>query len=264
MTCNTLNEKSNNYNHQYWFVIRQLAKRDIKRGNASAFLGQLWNVISPFIHMVTMVIIFSAVFKKTMPNFPIYVLTGTIFYYMYNSGTTGAMKSLISNKNFLVRTRIPKSIFVIEKVYVAFINMLFSLIGYVILLIITGVTPNPYMLLVPLDIAISLILIIGIGKILSIINVFFADVEYFYKIIMLLFLYGSAIFYSTDKMAPMVQFLISFNPVYISITIARICIMDGQLPGAMLWIKLLLYAAFFYLIGTYIFKRGTQNIVAKL
>lgn len=256
--------KKNNQRSQYMFVIRQLAKRDIKRGNTSAILGQLWNIINPFIYMITMVIIFSAVFKNNIPNFPVYILTGTIIYTLFDSGTVGAMGSLVSGKSFILKTRIPKNIFVIEKVYVAFINMLYSLIGYVILLIVTGVTPNPFMLLVPLDIAICLVMIMGLGKILAIINVYFADIEYFYKILMLLFMYGSAIFYSTSGLAPAAQVVMSFNPIYIAITIARICVMDGYAPGPMLWVKLICYAVFFYLIGSLVFKKGTQDIVAKL
>ena len=264
MTENADNKKHANNNGQYMFVIRQLARRDIKRGTSSAILGQLWNVINPFIYMITMVIIFSAVLKNNLPNFPVYVLTGNIIYTLFNSGTTGAMKSLVSSKSFLVRTRISKNIFVIEKVYVAFINMLYSMIGYVVLLIVTGVTPNPYMFLVPVDIAICLVMIIGIGKILAVINVFFADIEYFYHILMLLFMYGSAIFYSTDGMAPAVQMVMSVNPIYIAISIARICVMDGYAPGPMLWVKLVCYAVGFYLLGTFIFNRGTQDIVAEL
>ena len=264
MTGENVQKRNSEKRRQYMFVIRQLARRDVKRGNASTFLGQLWNVINPFIYMITMVIIFSAIFKNNLPNFPVYVLTGTIIFTLFDAGTVGAMKSLVSSKSFLVRTRIPKNIFVIEKVYVAFINMIYSMIGYVILLIVTGVTPNPYMFLVSIDIAISLIMILGIGKILAVINVYFADIEYFYHILMLLFMYGSAIFYSMDRMAPAAQMVMSFNPIYIAITIARICVLDGQAPGPMLWVKLGCYAVFFYILGSFIFKKGTQDIVAKL
>lgn len=249
---------------QYMFVIRQLARRDVKKGNSSAFLGQMWNVINPFIYMITMVIIFSVVFNNHIPNFPVYVLTGTIIFSLYKSGTTGAMKSMVANKKFLVRTRIPKNIFVVEKVYVALINMLYSMIGYVILIIVTGVSPNLFMFLVPLDIAISLVMILGIGKILAVINVYFADIEYFYRILMLLFMYGSALFYTMDRMAPAAQMVISFNPIYIAITIVRTCVLDGQAPDSMLWVKLGCYAAGFYIFGTFVFKKGTQDIVAKL
>ena len=264
MTEENVQIRNREKRRQYMFVIRQLARRDVKRGNSSAFLGQFWNVINPFVYMITMVIIFSAIFRSGIPNFPVYVLTGTIIYSLFNSGTTGAMKSLVAGKIFLVRTRIPKNVFVIEKVYVALINMLYSMIGYVILVAISGITPNIFMLLVPVDVAICLVMIYGIGKILAVINVYFADIEYFYKILMLLLMYGSALFYSVDRMAPAVQMIMSFNPIYIAITIARICVMDGYAPGPMLWVKLVCYAVFFYLLGTLVFKRGTQDIVAKL
>ena len=249
---------------QYIFVIRQLARRDVTRGNSSKFLGQIWNVINPFIHMITMVLVFSAIFENSIPNYRIYVLTGTIIYSLYNSGTTGAMKALVRNKRFLIRTRIPMNVFVIEKVYVAFIHMLYSLIGYVILLIIFQIPPNPCMLLVIPDIALSLVLIYGIGKILAVINVYFADIQYFYRILMVLFMYGSAIFYSADRLAPAVQAIINVNPIYISITMARNCVIGATCPNGIMWLTLACYAVGFYLLGSYVFKKGTQDVVAKL
>ena len=46
------------------YVVRLLAKRDRQRNNSSAFLGQLWQIINPFIYMVVMALVqFGLIFR---------------------------------------------------------------------------------------------------------------------------------------------------------------------------------------------------------
>ena len=45
-----------------------------------------------------------------------------------------------------------------------------------------------------------LVMMLGIGKMLAVINVTFADITYFYKIFTLFLMYGSAIFYRVDRL----------------------------------------------------------------
>ena len=104
--------KQNNLK-QYWYVIRQLASRQIKHGNSSKKLGQLWNILSPIISMMTTTFIFGAVFHRDIKEFMPYVFTGTIIYSFYNHSMGGAMRSLSGNKLLLIRTKIPKNLLVI-------------------------------------------------------------------------------------------------------------------------------------------------------
>ena len=104
----------------------------------------------------------------------------------------------------------------------------------------------------------------GMGKLLATINVSFADITYFYKIFTLMLMYGSALFYRLDRLAPYVQDVMIINPIYISITIARIAIMDGARPPIIMWIVMSVYAVVGYVVGTYVFDKEADNIVAKL
>ena len=248
----------------YIFVIRQLASREMKHGNKGKWLGQLWNVITPVVSMLTMSILFAFVFKKDFRQFVPYVFTGTIMFGFYDSGMSGCLNALAENKNLMIRTKIPKNILVIEKLYEAFIRMLFSVVGYVIALIVTGTPVGFFAFLIPVDVFFSALIILGIGKILAVINVYFADISYFYKILMRFVFYASAIFYDADKLSPAMQQIIMFNPIYLSITFARSCILYNGMPSAGIWVRLIIYAVVVYVIGTVIFKKGSQDVVAKL
>ena len=249
----------------YFFVIRQMSSRELKRGHASSALGQLWNVINPIISMLTMSLIFAFVFKHDLRTFIPYVYTGIIVYAFYNEGMKGCMSALTRNKGLLIKTHIPQNVLLMEKVYVAFRRMLFSAIGYVIALILTGTHVGWPIVLVPVIVFLSAVIMLGIGKILAVVNIYFADIKYFYRVIMRrMILYGSAIFYHAEKLSPAMQAVIMFNPIYLSITALRACILYNGVPAPGIWIRLVIFAAVTYTIGTIVFKKGAQNVVARL
>ena len=247
------------------YVIRLLAKRDRQRGNSSALLGQMWQIINPFINMIVMALIFTDMFgNKNFVNFPIYILVGTMIYTPFAEGTFSCLTALSGNKNFLVNSSISRSLYPIEKVYVAFVNFGFSAIIFVFVAIYYGIKPKLEWVLIIPNLILLFLFILGVGKILSIINVLFADITYFYRIFRLFVFYASGLFYDTSRLSPFMQKVISLNPIYESIAIARICLIDGQLPSITLWIKLFIYTLFFYILGTYIYNKNVNNMVDKI
>lgn len=182
---------------QNWFVIQQLIKRDKQRSLSSTFMGELWEVINPLINMVVMVLVFSKMFGSgTSGAFPLYVLTGTTLYGLFNSGTSMCLNALMGNKNFLIKTQLNKNVYVYQKILVAFRNFLFSLLIYAFVIALYRIRPSfSWLLFIP-DVLLMLVMMLGIGKMLAVINVTFADITYFYKIFTLFLMYGSAIFSS--------------------------------------------------------------------
>ena len=47
---------------QYWFVLWELTKRELKRKYARSFLGILWSCVYPLMRMALVVVLFSTIF----------------------------------------------------------------------------------------------------------------------------------------------------------------------------------------------------------
>lgn len=94
---------------QYYFVIKQLVDREIKRKYARSFLGVIWSVLNPLMTMAVMSMIFSTIFKRTIENYPIYYLTGTIFWQLFSGATNSAMTALVDNRTLLLKVKIAKT-----------------------------------------------------------------------------------------------------------------------------------------------------------
>lgn len=247
------------------FVIRQLVERDKKRSLSSTFMGELWEILNPLINMIVMVLIFGQMFGRGMSGkFPLYVLTGTTIYGLFTSGTTMCLNALMENKNFLIKTQLNKNVYVDQKIWLAFRNFLFSLLIYAFVLAVYKISPGITWLIIIPDIVLLLIMMVGIGKLLAIINVTFADITYFYKIFTLMLMYGSALFYKVDRLNPIMQKCMLVNPIYISIEIARNCMMYYQTSDRGMWLILLGYAGGCYVLGTVLYQKKIENIVAQL
>lgn len=247
------------------FVIQQLAHKDKSRENASSFFGQLWQILNPFINMIVLILVFSTMFaNKDFVNYPMFVATGTMIFDIFSSGTKSCLGALVANKNFLIKAQLDKTVYLKERIYVTLINFTYSFIIYLGLMMWFRIPFKGTMLLLIPDLFLLVMMVYGFGKILAIVNALFADIRYFHDIFVLMFFYGSALFYDPQRLDYFAQKVLSFNPVYISIAIARISILDGYIPKWTLWAKLLLYSVFFYSLGSYVFKKGSQNIVAKI
>ena len=102
---------------QYYFVIKQLVDREIKRKYARSFLGVIWSVLNPLMTMAVMSMIFSTIFKRTIENYPIYYLTGTIFWQLFSGATNSAMTALVDNRTLLLKVKLPKQTFVLARLH---------------------------------------------------------------------------------------------------------------------------------------------------
>ncbi len=247
------------------FVIRQLAHKDKSRENSSSFLGQFWQILNPFINMIVLMLVFSKIFaNEDFINYPMFVATGTMIFDYFSMGTKNSLNALVSNKNFMLKTQLDKHIYVIERVYVALVNLGYSFLIYLGLMIFFKIPFRWTMVLLIPNLILFSVFIYSMGKILAIINVLFADITYFYQIFTLFLFYGSALFYSPEKVLGVARNIITLNPVYIAIAISRISLIDGRIPGIGLWLKLLIYTLIMFIFSNLIWEKGVKNIVSKI
>lgn len=249
---------------QYMFAVKQLVAREVKRKYARSYLGIVWSVLNPLMTMAVMSMIFSTMFRRSIENFPIYYLTGTIFWQLFSSATDSAMSALVDNKNLLMKVKMPKQTFIMARVYTALTNFGYTCIAYVLMLIIFRIEPSWSMLLFPLPVLFTLLFSMGIGYFLSIMYVFFADIKYLYSVLLTLWMYLSAIFYPVEQLPAQVQTLVGMNPVFVFINFARECVMYQTIPAFGEWMKMILWGVGAFVFGYWFFKRNENTVMQKI
>lgn len=249
---------------QYVFVIKELTAREIKRKYARSSLGIIWSVLNPLLMMIVMSLIFSTMFRRSIENFPIYYLTGSILWGLFSGATNSAMTALVDNKALLIKAKLPKHTFILSRIYTALVNLGYTCIAYALMLVVFKIKPSWAMLLLPIDVIFTLAISTGIGYVLAVMYVFFADIKYLYSVVLRILMYLSAIFYPISSLPEAMQNFISYNPIYVTIAFARVCVMEGQVPEMSMWIKLICWSLISCIVGMVCFKTKENDIMQKI
>lgn len=249
---------------QYAFVINELVSREIKRKYARSYLGIVWSVLNPLLSMAVMSMIFTTIFKKSIENYPVYYLTGTILWGLFSGATSSAMTSLVDNKNLLIKVKLPMAVFPLARCGTALANLGYSLIAYLIILLVFRIQPNVYMPFFFVFILLLFLFSLGVGYFLSVLYVLFGDIKHLYSVLLTLWMFCSAIFYPAESTTKEMYEFIIRNPIYNYITCARKCILYGQLPTLNEWARVIIWSIGAYVIGKWYFDKMKNKILQKI
>ena len=249
---------------QYFFVIRELTSREIKRKYSRSYLGIVWSVLNPLLMMAVLSMIFSQLFQRSIENYPIYYLTGYILWQMFTGATNAAMTTLADNKMLLMKVKLPMEIFILARVYTALVNLGYSIAAYIVMLVIFRVEPHWTMLFSAVIILFLLVFSLGISFVLATAYVFFGDVRHLYSVLLTLWMYCSAIFYPIDRMEGVIRQVIEFNPIFNYIDAMRNVVMYGTLPPAWDTARMVMWALAVYAAGYLIFRKNKNKVLQKI
>lgn len=216
---------------KYGNLLRELVVRDIKVRYRKSILGLVWTVLNPLLMMCVITVVFSTIFKQNIPNFPIYYLSGSLIFSFNSEATTNAMHSILSNCSLIKKVYLPKYLFPIACVLSSLVNLGFSLIAMVMVMILTGTPFHPTLLLLPIPIFYTFIFSTGLGMMLAALTVFFRDIAHFYGVFILAWTYFTPIFYPVEILPQAALTLMKLNPMYHYVTYMRNLILYNRIPG---------------------------------
>ena len=219
--------------NRYKHLLRLLVKRDFISRYRKSVLGVLWSLLNPLLTMLVMTWVFSNLFRFSIENFPVYLLSGQIIYGFYNESTTLAMGSVISNEGIIKKVYVPKYIFPISRVLSSLVNLLFSFIAFLLVFIITRAPFHWTMLLIPIPIIYTFVFSCGVAMLLASLAVFFRDLQYLYGVFTLLLMYLTPLFYPVEILPEWMIPIIGFNPLYHFVDYMRCVALNGTVPD--LW-----------------------------
>lgn len=216
---------------KYQNLLQELVIRDIKVRYRKSVLGLIWTVLNPLLMMIVITIVFSTLFKQSIPNFPIYFLTGSLIFSFNSEATTNALYSIIGNAPLIKKVYIPKYLFPLSKTVSSLVNMGFSLIAMFMVMIVTKAPFYSTIMLLPIPIAYVFIFSTGMGLTLSAVTVFFRDIAHFYGVFILAWTYFTPIFYPVSILPETALGVMKLNPMYHYINYFRDLILYGRFPG---------------------------------
>ena len=242
------------------FLFEELVKRDFRKKYTNNLLGVAWSVLSPMLSMLVMRLVFTQFFGQTTAYYTTYLFCGNLLFSFFTESTSAGMFSLVSNANIFGQVSTPKYLFLLARSVQVLINFGLTLCVFFLFCALDGITFSPRLFALLCPILYLLVFNIGVSLLLSVLYIFFRDIQYIWTVFCQLLMFASAIFYRIDGYSPRVQRLYLLNPVYLAIRYFRDVVIDSVIPSASFHLLMLAYAAAALAAGCLVCRRYSDEL----
>jgi ABC-type polysaccharide/polyol phosphate export permease len=215
----------------YRNLVAELVGRDIKVRYKRSVLGVAWSMLSPLLSMAALTIAFSALLKQQIANYPAYFLAGSVFWNFFSQATAHAASLTADASEISRRIYVPRSVFVASAVGVALVNLLYSLVPLLVILLLTGQPIRLSWLFLPVSIFVAVLFTAGVGLVVFTLASRFVDVKETYLVLLSALFFLTPIVYSPAVLAPKYRLIVRLNPLTYLVEMFRAPLYDGWLPG---------------------------------
>jgi ABC-type polysaccharide/polyol phosphate export permease len=180
-----------------------LTLRELRGRYKRSVLGWTWSLLNP----LSTVLVFSIVFKfflkieppvgnpSGLDNFALFLLCGLIAWNYLANSMNASMESLVGNRNLIEKVYFPREVLVVATVLSLLVTFVIELAVLTVILVILGNMALPWIPVALGVAAIQTLFVLGIGLLLSVLNVYFRDVKHLIGIVLQALFYSAPIVY---------------------------------------------------------------------
>jgi ABC-2 type transport system permease protein len=256
----------------YGELLKTLLRREIRMRYKGSALGIVWSLVYPLVMMGVYVLVFSVLWRtaKNIPHYPLFVLAGLVVWGFFQAGVQLGTNSLIANADLVKKVWFPRELIPAASVLA---QLTAAAVMFAILvpacLIAVPETGRTIVLAVPIFAAL-VCLTLGFAWLLSIVNVFFRDVEHLLAVMFLPWFFLTPVLYGLEQLpaAESHRWLIDLmrygNPVTPYVEGFRATLLQDTVPGAALLLYIFIVGPALALLGMWVVQRYEDRIAVEL
>jgi lipopolysaccharide transport system permease protein len=200
----------------YREVLGTIVWRDVKVRYKQTFLGVVWAILVPVFTATVYVVVFGkfAKFPSGDVAYPSLVIAGVIPMQYFSSALSQSSMSLIANLSLVTKVYFPRVLLPMAAVLVPVVDFFVGLPVLIALMWIYGTWPDGLQVITaPAFLALALVTALGMGFLLSSVNVRYRDVPYIIPVFLSVLPLLSGVMYSVEEVPTKWQWILSLNPM---------------------------------------------------
>lgn len=262
---------------KYKNLLMELTRKNVKLKYRNSWLGIFWSFLQPLLNMIVLSVVFSGIFgrsDKYVICYPVFLFTGRLLFDFFTSSTKQAMTSFRRNSAIIKKVYVPKYMYPLSSIFSNFVTFAITMLCLICVWIffkLTGISNGHelyitwYALLFFVPMIILLVFSTGVGLILSVLSVYFRDIEYIWDVVTRLLFYMVPIIYPLKKItSDWIVVIIKINPLYSMIELFRQCVLYGYMMSGKLLLYSTVISVFTLLVGILIFNKASDKLIFHL
>jgi lipopolysaccharide transport system permease protein len=255
-------------------LTRSLVARDIRGQYKGSALGWVWSLLNP-LTTVAIFSLFGAVVGIPAPvgdpsglhNFVLHLITGLVPWAFFSASVTGATGSVVAHGALLTKVYFPRAVVVVSKVASVGFTALIEMSVAVVILLIAGNMVLPWLPMVAVLLVLQALLALWVGLSLSVLNVYFRDVQYFLTLLLQALFYATPIVYPitvVEQRGGRLETIYRINPMVELVEAYRDVLyhLRWPQPGRLAYVAA--WAVGSVLLGAWVFSRFEGRLAEEL
>ena len=244
--------------------IWKLAQVDFKKRYYNTRLGLIWALIKPAFRMFVYLFVFTWIGRMRSENFGFYIFGALIIWLSFVEATNKGINGLTKKKYLIQNIQFNKLDLFASNTLAVFIGLVFNMCVYLLISFSSGIFLFWQILWVPLLLLNHFILCLGISMILSVISIFFKDIQHLWSMIVMLGFWTAPIIFPQESFTGYMQILLFINPAAGIIINMRNALLYGNSIDVNFLFHCWVYALSLYFIGKFLVKRYWQDAMERI
>jgi lipopolysaccharide transport system permease protein len=238
-------------------LVYFLIWRDIKVRYKQTVLGAGWAVVQPLLTMAVFSLFFGKLVKVPSDGIPyaLFTYVGLVPWSFVSNGLMQASNSLVGSSNLLTKVYFPRLAIPLAAVVAGALDFVFAFSLVFGLMLYYHVAPDARIVFLPVFVALSVLVSLGVSLWLSALHVQYRDVKYILPFFLQFWMFATPIAYPSSLLAEPWRTLYAINPMVGVVEGLRWSLLaTNTAPGALVLVSsavtMLLLVG-----GTYYFRR---------
>lgn len=255
-----------------------LTLRELRGKYKRSLLGWTWSLLNPLATMVIFTVVFRFFLKvdvepgspSGLDVFAIFLLCGLLPWNFLSNGMSGSMGALIGNSNLIKKVFFPREILVASNVASWVVSFLLEMAVLAAVLLVAGNMVLPWLVPALGLVVVQTMFVVGLGLLLSVLNVYFRDVQHLVGIVLQIWFYATPIVYPISvvqnalKNQPTLFTLYKLNPMVRFVEVYRDLLYDLRLPSLLDTAYLAGVSVAVLALGVFVFTKLEPKLAEEL
>lgn len=241
------------------------ARAKVTSGTRETVLGAAWLVLKPVLDGLAYFLLFGLLMSSSrgIPNFLGYLIVGVFLFSFTTQCVTSGAASILNGRNLVRAFSFPRAALPIAVVLREALAMIPTLVAMVALILVLPPVENLTwrVALTPAVLVLQGVFCTGLALLLARITAGFPDMKLIIGLSMRFWLYGSAVFFSFEKLVehPGLVTVLEANPMFMVLDMVRDCLLYGVTPAGGTWLALSAWAFGTLVVGLLVFWQAEES-----
>lgn len=212
-------------------LLVRMTVRDLMLRYKQTAMGLGWAIFMPLVNTAIFSVIFTRVAAIDVGTpYPVYAFCGLLAWNFFASALRFSVISLTSNPSLVTKIYFPREIFPFSAVLVALVDFAVASIVLAALMIYYGVGVTWAIVFLPLVIAVQVMFTAAIALLLAMGNLFYRDIKYLFELVVMVWMFVSAVLYPVHQVGGTMGTLMALNPMTPILEAYRDVLLRGRMP----------------------------------